>query len=360
MSVPGLGVVLGTQGHLVRVLNGRHQVGYLVCGGASDTAIHLDTDVRRDGQLVLWHQPTVRALGVQVGLHLAFAFDVHRPSVVELIAHLAQDAVALLTDLDAALHARGVHPAGDVDRVPPDVVEQLGGADDARRQGPMVEAHPELEVEPQHVVVEVVHHTHHLLGKLKEDLQVLLRVAAVAALRGVQPRCCHVRGPDGLDLLDAAVVRLAQELVEVPDQLVEDPVALLAALVVLLVELAEVHDAGEDDASTVVVLGVGLGHLQLLSHVVGDDVPQQPVGLVPHALDLGSVQVRLHVPVVVQAVADFELSVQEPDQQEQEEEDENYLLADQAGWAPAVVRQRGVAQLPRGAGGEREERGRAS
>ena len=44
--------------------------------------------------------------------------------------------------------------------------------------------------------------------------QAVLRVAAVAALRGVQPGRGHVRGPNGLDLLDAAVVRLAQELVK--------------------------------------------------------------------------------------------------------------------------------------------------
>lgn len=44
-------------------------------------------------------------------------------------------------------------------------------------------------------------------------------------------------------------------------------------------------------------------------------------------IDLGAVKVRLHVPMVVKAVADFEFSVQEPDQQEQEKEDKNHLLA---------------------------------
>ncbi|RLW01446.1 hypothetical protein DV515_00008045 [Chloebia gouldiae] len=336
-------------GCLIRILYRRHQVGNLIRRRPPNAAIHLNPNVWRYGQLVMWHDPVVHALGVKVGLHLTLPLHIDRPPVVKVIPHLVEDAVALLTHLDAALDAGGVHPAGDVHRVPPDVIQQLGGADDPGREGAVVKADAEFKVKPQHVVVEVIHHPHHFFGKFKKGLQVPVGMAAVLALRGVQPRRRHVGGPDGFDLLDAAVVGFAQQLIEVPDELVEDSVALLATLVVLLVELAEVHDAGKDHPAAVVVFGIALGHLQLLGHVVRDDVPQQPVSLIPHALDLGAVQVGLHVPVVVQPVADLELAVQEPDQQEQQEGDQNHLLAHQLRRPPGAARHRAVAGALSGA-----------
>lgn len=57
----------------------------------------------------------------------------------------------------------------------------------------------------------------------------------------------------------------------------------------------------------------------------GDDVAKQPLGLVPHGLDLGAVLVSLLVAVVVQPVADLELPVEEPDQQKEQEEGQDGL-----------------------------------
>ncbi|KFP87891.1 hypothetical protein N311_06931, partial [Apaloderma vittatum] len=183
-------------GCLIRILYRRHQVGNLVRRRSPNAAVHLNPNVWRDGQLVMWHDAIVHAFRVKVGLHLTFALHVDRPPVVKVIPHLAEDAVALLTHLYTALDAGGVHPAGDVHRVPPDVVEQLGGADDAGGEGPVVKADPQLKIEPQHVVVEVVHHSHHFFGKFEKGLQVSVGVVAVLTLRGVQARSGHVGGPD--------------------------------------------------------------------------------------------------------------------------------------------------------------------
>lgn len=230
---------------------------------------------------------------------MTLALHVDGTAVVKLVVHSAKHAIALLADLNAALHAGGVHSAADVHRVAPDVVEQLGGADHSGGEGSVVEPDPQLEFKAQHVFVEVVDQAHHFQGELEQGSQVGVRVGLVAALLRVEARRRHVGGADGLDFLDVGEVGLAQELVEVPDEFVQDAVALFAALVALLVELAEVDDAGEDDAHVVVVLGVALCHLQLLGHVDGDDVPQEPVRLVTHVLDLDAVLVGLHVAVVV-------------------------------------------------------------
>ncbi|KFV67418.1 hypothetical protein N307_13276, partial [Dryobates pubescens] len=183
-------------GYLIRILYRRHQVGNLICRRSPNAAIHLNPNVRRYRQLVVGHDAIVHAFGVEVGLHLTLPLHIDSASIVKVIPHLAQDAVALLTHLYATLDAGGVHPAGDVHGVPPDVVQQLGGADDPGGEGAVVEADPKLEVKPQHVVVEVVHHAHHFFGKFKKGLQVSVGVVAVLTLGGVQPRGRHVGRPN--------------------------------------------------------------------------------------------------------------------------------------------------------------------
>ena len=51
------------------------------------------------------------------------------------------------TCLHPALDPRALHPAGDVDGVPPDVVVEFRGADDAGRDVAKVEADAQHEVE---------------------------------------------------------------------------------------------------------------------------------------------------------------------------------------------------------------------
>ncbi|KFP28342.1 hypothetical protein N325_10682, partial [Colius striatus] len=184
-------------GYLISTVYRRHQVGNLVRWRSPNAAIHLNPNVWGYGQLVMWHDPVVHAFWVQVGLHLTLALHIDCPPIVKVIPHLAEDAVALLTHLYAALDAGGVHPAGNVHSVTPNVIQQLGSADDPSSQGPVVKANPQLEIKPQHVVVEVIHHPHHFFGKFEQGLQVSVGMVAVLALRGVQARSRHVGCPDG-------------------------------------------------------------------------------------------------------------------------------------------------------------------
>ncbi|KFP03107.1 hypothetical protein N300_13985, partial [Calypte anna] len=173
-------------GYLVRILYRRHQVGNLIRWRSPDAAIHLNPDVWGYRQLVMGHDALVRAFWVEVGLHLTFPLHIDRAPVVKVVPHPVEDAVALLTHLDPTLNAGGVHPARDVHGVTPDVIQQLGGADDPGGEGAVVEANPQFKIKPQHVFVEVIHHLHHFFGKFKKGLEVSVGMVVVLALRGVE------------------------------------------------------------------------------------------------------------------------------------------------------------------------------
>ena len=70
----------------------------------------------------------------------------------------------------------------------------------------------------------------------------------------------HVRGSGRLDLLNAAEALLLQDFVKVRNDLIEEAEALhpLVVGLQLHVELGEVRDGGEDDATTVTLLVVQL------------------------------------------------------------------------------------------------------
>ncbi|KFR12009.1 hypothetical protein N306_05465, partial [Opisthocomus hoazin] len=183
-------------GYLIRILYRRHQVGNLIRRRSPNAAIHLNPNVWRYRQLVMWHDPIVHAFWVKVGLHLTFPLHIDCPPIVKVIPHLVEDAVALLTHLYATLDASGVHPASNVHSVTPNVVQQLGGANDPSSEGAVVKANPKFKIKPQHVVVEVIHHSHHFFGKFKKGLQMPLGMVAVLTLRGVQSRSGHVGCPN--------------------------------------------------------------------------------------------------------------------------------------------------------------------
>ncbi|KFW01852.1 hypothetical protein N326_12599, partial [Eurypyga helias] len=183
-------------GCLIGTLYRRHQVGNLIRRRSPNAAIHLNPNVWRYRQLVMRHDPVVHAFWVEVGLHLTFPLHIDRAPIVKVIPHLAEDAVALLTHLYATLDTGGVHPARDVHSVPPNVIQQLGGADDPSGERAVVKADPKLKIEPQHVVVEVIHHSHHFFGKFKKGLQVSVGMVVVLTLRGVQSRSGHVGRPN--------------------------------------------------------------------------------------------------------------------------------------------------------------------
>lgn len=113
----------------------------------------------------------------------------------------------------------------------------------------------------------------------------------------------------------------------------------------------------EGEASHVVrgpvIIQKATQHLELVGHVDGDDVAQQPLGLVPHGLDVGAVLVGLLVAVVVQPVADLELPVEKPDQQKEQEEGQDGL-GDQM---VKGLRRRVRAGGDRGGGGVQSEGG---
>lgn len=66
-----------------------------------------------------------------LALLLADALHVDLAAVLEREAALLQDQVGLLGNLDLAAHAGAVHPAGQIHRLPPDVVLRLLGTDHA-------------------------------------------------------------------------------------------------------------------------------------------------------------------------------------------------------------------------------------
>src|SRR5918994_646486 len=80
----------------------------------------------------------------QVGDHLPLALDLDRPPALEPVA-VPQLPVGPLGDLDAAGHPAGLHAAGGVHGVAPQVVAELVGADDPGHHRPAVDTDADLE-----------------------------------------------------------------------------------------------------------------------------------------------------------------------------------------------------------------------
>ena len=62
--------------------------------------------------------------------------------------------------------------------------------------------------------------------------------------------------------------------------------------------------------------------------MLGNDVVQQPIGLLLLHLHVLAVLLRLHVAVETQPVADLELAIEEPDEEEEEDHIEDDLVAE--------------------------------
>src|SRR5262249_59164173 len=79
----------------------------------------------------------------QVGGHWSFALDVHGVAPAEFVA-VSKALIGALGDLNGAGLGVGFHAAGGVDRVAPEVVDELGPADHAGddRPGVDADAHP--------------------------------------------------------------------------------------------------------------------------------------------------------------------------------------------------------------------------
>uniref|UniRef100_A0A182J3C9 Uncharacterized protein n=1 Tax=Anopheles atroparvus TaxID=41427 RepID=A0A182J3C9_ANOAO len=270
-----------------------------------------------------------------VHFHVVLTLDVHAAAPLEVVA-LAEHRYAVAADLDSAGHAGRVHAARDVHRVAPDVVVQLAGADHAGRHVAEVVADAHDQVELEQVAVERFHHLLHGEGEVEQRVQVLVVLTPAAR---VETGRGHERAADRLDLLHAAELGPGEQLVEVADQLVQHAQVLLAAEVRLVVHLVEVDDAGEDDADVMVVLRVLGRVLQLLRHVLGDDVVQQHVRLVLHVLHAYFVLVGDRATVEAKAVADLEFAIQKPHQHEQQKQIDVDLdpLLNQSNWARCSI-----------------------
>ncbi len=200
----------------------------------------------------------------EVCRHLALPLDLDLPAAVELIGlGVLQDVEHVLRDLGEVRHPRRVHPGGHVDRVAPDVVLRFPCAYDPGHHGADVHANPEGEAVVRVLVDDgqLVPHAEDVLGELGDVVDGA--EAAVLALvenlvLGDEADGGHVGGPDGLDLVEGAESVVADEIIEVGDDLVQEPQALdaLVVEVQLHVELVEVGDGGEEDADTGVRLAV--------------------------------------------------------------------------------------------------------
>ena len=95
--------------------------------------------------MLVWGGHTVypRAL-VEVGVHLASALDVNAAAILQAVA-IFELFVGADTDMDAIDHAMGLHAAGDVDGVAPEVLAEFFDADDPSNHGAGVDANAQLK-----------------------------------------------------------------------------------------------------------------------------------------------------------------------------------------------------------------------
>src|SRR6266508_4691050 len=79
----------------------------------------------------------------KIGLHLAFPFHIQGPTLLKVVA-LPQTLLCRRADVDSAGLPERLHPAGDVDRVAPQVVRELLLTDHAGDCRATADADPEL------------------------------------------------------------------------------------------------------------------------------------------------------------------------------------------------------------------------
>ena len=86
------------------------------------------------------------AASEEVGGHFTFTLHLHFSPTLKLVRAVLEDLVHVLGDLGVVGQPGGVHPAGHVDGVAPDVVLRLPRPDDPRHHRPNVHPDPEHEV----------------------------------------------------------------------------------------------------------------------------------------------------------------------------------------------------------------------
>ena len=212
--------------------------------------------------------------------HFTFSLHLHFAPALELVGAVLEDLVHVLSDLGVVGQPGGVHPAGHVDCVAPDVVLRLPGPDDPGHHGADVHPDPEHEVVVA-VLVEagqLLPHGEDVLRELDDcrdgGLATVIHLVQNSQLRN-EADGGHVGTAHSLDFIHCSESLVSEEFIKVNNNLIEKPVMLLVkdwgkfgvikspdalyALVVpvqLCVELVEVGDGGEYDAHSCVGLTV--------------------------------------------------------------------------------------------------------
>mmetsp|Transcript_18260 Transcript_18260/g.59064 ORF Transcript_18260/g.59064 Transcript_18260/m.59064 type:complete len:262 (-) Transcript_18260:607-1392(-) len=182
----------------------------------------------------------IAAAREEVRGHGALALDLHLPAVLEVVVRLGRLHEGRC-HLDLPRVARALHAARHVDRVPPDVVEELGAPHHARHHGPAVEAHPHVEHAAARGAgsVPLLEALVHVQREGRQHARVV-----IALVR--QTRHNHVAVPDGLDLLQPV---LLHQDVEHLEDVVEQGHHLLRGH--LRRHLREPHHVREEDGRAV-------------------------------------------------------------------------------------------------------------
>ena len=157
----------------------------------------------------------MRSSGEEPRRQAALALDLDQPARLELVP-AAQPFFDRAGDLDLPGDPQRFHARGQVDRVAPDVVDELLGPDHPGDHRPAVDSDPELHAEPRRRLDRL-----EARGQVEREVRHPLGVVG----RGIeQATDDHVRVADGLDLLKFVllhqVVEDGEHLVENRDQLV--------------------------------------------------------------------------------------------------------------------------------------------
>jgi len=184
-------------------------------------------------------ESTFLLFGEEKDFHVVLPLHKDVSSLLEL-KPLLQDISGSFIHLDSPFNAGGVHPACNIDGVPPYVVIELCIANHSRGDVPIVDPNPEHKVKLYEALVEVVDTSLQGEGKLHQLHQVLVLVAVLLPYKGVQTRGSHECRSDGLDFLHIAKLGLIQQLIKVRNKLVQNPEKLFSAHVRLVVEFVEV------------------------------------------------------------------------------------------------------------------------
>ena len=155
----------------------------------------------------------------KVRRHFPFSLHFNFAPAFEIVTVAAQNVVHFLGALRLIRQPRRVHPRGHVDRVAPNIVLRLPGANHAGHDGADIHADPQHEVVVAVLVdgVEFVPHAEDEfdeLGEVSDGADAAVFALGHNLVLGDEAHGGHVRGADGLDLVDGPVALFADQLMK--------------------------------------------------------------------------------------------------------------------------------------------------